>query len=79
MMSPIKIIKKACVFIVGIIVVIIGIILLPLPGPGLLIIAGGLLILSSEFNWAERHLATVKNKIKKLLDLSKSKQDDKKK
>ncbi len=78
-MSTFKFLKKACVFIVGIIVVIIGIILLPLPGPGLLIIAGGLLILSTEFSWAERHLATVKNKIKKLLDLSKSKHDDKKK
>ena len=39
-----------------IVVVIVGIIALPLPGPGWLIIAGGLTILSKDVAWADRLL-----------------------
>jgi len=49
MKTPLKALKKLLIFIVGIVVVIVGIILLPLPGPGLLIITGGLVILATEF------------------------------
>ena len=42
--------------IVGTLVTIIGIILMPLPGPGGLIVAGGLVILSRDVAWADRAL-----------------------
>lgn len=71
-MNIVNLLKKGAVFVVGFSVIILGIILLPLPGPGLLIIAFGLLILSSEFAWAERHLATMKSKMKQVLDKAKS-------
>jgi uncharacterized protein (TIGR02611 family) len=35
---------------------VVGVALIPLPGPGLLVIAIGLALLSLEFRWAERLL-----------------------
>lgn len=43
--------------ILGILVIIIGIIMLPLPGPGTLVIFLGITILAIEFKWA-KELAT---------------------
>lgn len=47
----------------GFIVVIIGIIALPLPGPGWLIIAGGLTILSKDVAWADRLLRYIRKRV----------------
>ncbi len=49
-------IYRAVVGVVGAAVIVVGIILLPLPGPGWLIIFAGLAILASEFTWAQRLL-----------------------
>jgi uncharacterized protein (TIGR02611 family) len=38
------------------VVVLAGLAMIPLPGPGLLIVAAGLAILALEFAWAERWL-----------------------
>ena len=70
-----KYLKKTAVLVVGVTVVIIGVALLVLPGPGLLTIALGLLILSSEFTWAERHLQSVKLRLKQVIDTSKERVD----
>lgn len=72
-MNLIRLLKKVTIFIVGVAVIIVGIILVPFPGPGFLVIAFGLLILSSEFAWAERRLATLKLKFKEITDKAKSK------
>lgn len=47
----------------GFVVVIIGIIALPLPGPGWLIIAAGLTILSRDVAWAERLLRYIRKRV----------------
>ncbi|MEO6886618.1 MAG: TIGR02611 family protein [Jatrophihabitantaceae bacterium] len=47
---------RVVVTLVGAGVVVLGIILLPLPGPGWLIIFAGLGILATEFEWAARLL-----------------------
>jgi uncharacterized protein (TIGR02611 family) len=39
---------------VGAVVVVLGLVLVPLPGPGWLIVLAGLAILSLEFAWAQR-------------------------
>ncbi len=54
--------KKTWVTIVGWVLVIGGIILMPLPGPGLLIMMSGLIVLSQEYEWAEKRLEPVKEK-----------------
>ena len=46
----------------GILTVIVGIALLPLPGPGWVVIAGGLAILAQDFAWAEKTLRYVRRK-----------------
>lgn len=48
---------------VGFIVVIIGIAALPLPGPGWLIIAGGLAILARDVAWADRLLRYIRRRV----------------
>ena len=40
----------------GFLVVLLGIVLIPLPGPGLLVVAVGLAVLALEFAWAEHLL-----------------------
>ncbi|MCI5073243.1 PGPGW domain-containing protein [bacterium] len=49
-----KHLKKLLIFIVGLTIIIIGIALLVLPGPGIVTIAVGLGVLSLEFVWAKR-------------------------
>jgi hypothetical protein len=57
--------RRIGVSLVGFPAIFLGIILLVLPGPGLLIIALGLLILSLEFEWAHNYLDKVKAAQKK--------------
>lgn len=52
--------RKLVVGIVGGLVVVLGVILIPLPGPGSLVIVGGLAILATEFPVAERAMTRVK-------------------
>lgn len=49
--------KKTLVAIAGAIVILVGIVLIPYPGPGWLVVFAGLAILSTEFAFAERLLA----------------------
>ncbi len=47
----------------GFIVLAIGIVAIPLPGPGWLIVAGGLAILAKDVAWADRALRYVRAKV----------------
>ena len=49
-------IVRAAVALAGFVVVLAGIAMIPLPGPGLLVTAAGLAVLALEFAWAERLL-----------------------
>ncbi|MCX4678496.1 TIGR02611 family protein [Streptomyces sp. NBC_01433] len=51
------------VFIVGLAVVVAGIIMLPLPGPGWLVIFGGMAIWATEFVWAQLVLRWTRRKV----------------
>ena len=48
--------KRLLVFIVGVAVLVAGVAMLALPGPGVVVIIVGLVILATEFAWAERML-----------------------
>jgi uncharacterized protein (TIGR02611 family) len=54
--------KRIVTAIVGGVVVLIGLILIPYPGPGWLVVFAGLAILSSEFEFAARWLSWLKAK-----------------
>jgi uncharacterized protein (TIGR02611 family) len=62
MNNTLKQAKKAIIGIIGAVVVLIGIIAIPYPGPGWLIVFAGLAILATEFAWAQRLLDRIRGK-----------------
>jgi uncharacterized protein (TIGR02611 family) len=55
---------RLVVGLVGVAVIALGIVLLPLPGPGWLVVFLGLGILATEFAWAERLLDYAKDRVR---------------
>ena len=53
MITNLPLLKRAAVGVAGVTVVLIGVALLVLPGPGLVTIALGLAILATQFDWAK--------------------------
>ncbi|MGN6597851.1 MAG: PGPGW domain-containing protein [Actinomycetes bacterium] len=58
--TPSSPLRRAAVAVAGTLVVALGVVLLPLPGPGMVVIVAGLGILATEFVWAERLLKRAK-------------------
>jgi uncharacterized protein (TIGR02611 family) len=54
---------QVLIFIIGLAVVVLGIIMLPLPGPGWVVIFGGMAIWATEFVWAQLVLRWTKRKV----------------
>jgi uncharacterized protein (TIGR02611 family) len=54
------VVRRVALEVLGWVLVVAGIAALVLPGPGLLMIFAGLVILSQEYEWAERRLEPVK-------------------
>lgn len=52
--------KRAAVLVVGALLVVAGLAMLVLPGPGLLLVIAGLAVLATEFVWAEHLLDKAK-------------------
>jgi uncharacterized protein (TIGR02611 family) len=61
--KPLHLSWQVGVFIVGLAVVAGGIVMLPLPGPGWLVIFGGIAIWATEFVWAQLVLRWTKRKV----------------
>jgi len=57
--------KRIVLEVVGWTLVLVGIAALVLPGPGLLALAGGLAILSQQYEWAEKRMRPVERQAKK--------------
>jgi uncharacterized protein (TIGR02611 family) len=53
-------VKRYAIGAAGFLVVALGVVLMPLPGPGLMIVLLGVLILSTQFEWAERRVDQVR-------------------
>lgn len=54
--------KKIAFAIIGWLVLLIGIVMIPYPGPGWAVVFAGLLILSKEYHWARRLLKYSKHR-----------------
>ena len=52
--------KRIAVLVAGLVLVVAGVVMLVLPGPGLLVIIAGLAVLATEFAWAEHLLDRAK-------------------
>jgi uncharacterized protein (TIGR02611 family) len=57
--------RRVAVGFIGAVVVIIGLFLIPLPGPGWLIVLAGLAILAIEFAWARRLLTFTRARLER--------------
>lgn len=57
-------IYRVAVFVLGLVVVVLGLLLIPFPGPGWLIVIAGLAIWATEFERAQRVLEFVKGKLR---------------
>jgi uncharacterized protein (TIGR02611 family) len=55
---------RAVIAVLGFAIIITGIALIPLPGPGWLIVFAGLALLATEFAWAERLLHYARDKVR---------------
>ena len=64
-MKTLRQIKKIIVTIVGFTILIIGVLLIVLPGPASIVIPFGLAILATEFVWARNLLNKIKSKFKR--------------
>lgn len=68
--------KRATKIAAGSGLILLGIPLLVLPGPGLLTIFAGVTVVSSEFSWAERVVERVKEKTARLKSEDKRSSDE---
>jgi uncharacterized protein (TIGR02611 family) len=57
--------KRVVIGLIGGTVLLIGVVLIVLPGPAFLVIPAGLAILATEFAWAKRWLNKIKELMKK--------------
>lgn len=55
---------RVVIAVVGIAVILVGIALIPLPGPGWLIVFGGLALLATEFAWAGHLLESARHRVR---------------
>ncbi|HEX6676167.1 MAG TPA: PGPGW domain-containing protein [Actinomycetes bacterium] len=58
--------KRLAVLVVGLVLLVAGILLLVLPGPGLLVTMAGLAVLATEYEWARRLLARLRQHARRL-------------
>nr|WP_189035074.1 TIGR02611 family protein [Streptomyces daqingensis] len=61
---PLHLSWRVVIFVLGLAVVGGGIVLLPLPGPGWLIIFAGIGLWATEFSWAQRVLRWTKRQVR---------------
>lgn len=73
MKIQLKLAKRLLVSLLGFPILLIGLILIPLPGPGVLVSALGLLVLSTEFDWARMGLEKAKQRIRSIAERAKQK------
>jgi uncharacterized protein (TIGR02611 family) len=66
--KKLNLIYRCAVGVVGTAVLVGGLVLIPYPGPGWLIVFAGLGILASEFEWAHRLLKFARGKYDKWMD-----------
>lgn len=67
--------RKVIIGLVGFPLLAVGIVLIPLPGPGVIVSLLAFFILSLEFDWAEKYFQEAKSIIRKIYEKSKERAD----
>jgi uncharacterized protein (TIGR02611 family) len=58
-------VRRVIVFVIGMTVVLLGVVMIVLPGPAVVVIPAGLAILGLEFKWARRWMRQAKAMLQK--------------
>jgi uncharacterized protein (TIGR02611 family) len=66
--DALRVLRRITITVVGFVVLLVGVVMLVAPGPGFVVIALGLLILSAEYEWARRHFRTAKTHAQSLAE-----------
>src|SRR5215475_9324872 len=61
-MSLVRLLRRIALTVVGTVILVVGVVLLVAPGPGLLVILLALIVFAVEYDWARRRLVTVREK-----------------
>jgi hypothetical protein len=69
MEATVKSVRKIGMTLAGATLLIVGLVMLVLPGPGVPLIIGGLTLLAKEFRWADRLLGHVKLAVSSMLSM----------
>lgn len=77
MKTSAKAARKVAIALVGFPLLIVGLILIPLPGPGILVSLGALIILSTEFEWAQKYADKCRKILKGVVDKAKEQAEGK--
>jgi uncharacterized protein (TIGR02611 family) len=59
--------RKLVVAMIGFPLLIVGLVLIPLPGPGVLVCLVALFVLASEFDWAHKYYELAKTKLNNII------------
>jgi uncharacterized protein (TIGR02611 family) len=60
--DPVRLLRRIAVTVAGTVILVVGIVLLVAPGPGLVVIALALAVFAIEYQWARRNLAAVQER-----------------
>lgn len=63
-----KTVRRVIIFVLGMSVLIVGLLMVVLPGPAMVVIPAGLGILATEFLWARRWLRYLQNRAKEVVN-----------
>ena len=69
-------VRRLIVFVIGSTILIAGLLMLVLPGPGILVIIVGLAILATEFVWAERLLIRARERAARVVGKLRKRKDE---
>jgi uncharacterized protein (TIGR02611 family) len=60
--DPVRLLRRIAVTVVGTVILVVGVVMLVAPGPGLVVIALALAVFAVEYQWARRNLAAVQER-----------------
>ena len=60
--NPVRLLRRIAVTVAGTVILVVGVVLLVAPGPGLVVIALALAVFAIEYQWARLNLAVVQEK-----------------
>ncbi|HET6816547.1 MAG TPA: PGPGW domain-containing protein [Mycobacteriales bacterium] len=66
--SQARVARRALVTLAGVVLLSVGAVLLIAPGPGLIVVALGLLVLGTEYEWARRHATSTLHRARQAAD-----------